>query len=91
ETRVDSTFAENRAYPQELAETGHISLSQTQVAQQIGQLFIVNGLICNDSHFHILSFKDGIGTCGFRPITFSLTQRCSRGGGLSQGSYRQTY
>ena len=56
ETRVDSTFAENRAYPQELAETGHISLSQTQVAQQIGQLFIVKSSVNLESD--MLSIPD---------------------------------
>jgi uncharacterized Rmd1/YagE family protein len=45
ETRVDGTFAENRSYPQELAETGHISLSQIEVARQIGQLFIVKSSV----------------------------------------------
>ena len=56
ETRVDTTFAENRAYPQELAETGRISLSQVQVAQQIGQLFIVKSSVNLESD--MLSIPD---------------------------------
>mmetsp|Transcript_41118 Transcript_41118/g.66217 ORF Transcript_41118/g.66217 Transcript_41118/m.66217 type:complete len:761 (+) Transcript_41118:188-2470(+) len=45
ETRVENTFEKTRAYPQELAETGHISLSQSDVSKLIGQLFIVKSSV----------------------------------------------
>ena len=38
ETRVENTFERTRAYPQELAETGRISLSQTSVSKLLGQV-----------------------------------------------------
>uniref|UniRef100_A0A7S4MZV6 DUF155 domain-containing protein n=1 Tax=Guillardia theta TaxID=55529 RepID=A0A7S4MZV6_GUITH len=45
ELRVEETFENTRAYPQELAETGQISLSQTEVSKLIGQLFIVRASV----------------------------------------------
>jgi len=45
EARVENTFEKTRAYPQELADTGQISLSQTDVSKLIGQLFIVKSSV----------------------------------------------
>jgi len=45
ELRVEETFESTRAHPQELADTGHISLSQTEVSKLIGHLFIVKSSV----------------------------------------------
>jgi len=55
ETRVENTFMLTRTYPQELAETGHISLSQTAVSKLIGQLFIVKSSVNLESDMLVIS------------------------------------
>mmetsp|Transcript_75937 Transcript_75937/g.203433 ORF Transcript_75937/g.203433 Transcript_75937/m.203433 type:complete len:705 (+) Transcript_75937:3-2117(+) len=45
ESNVEETFESTRVYPQELADTGQISLSQTEVSKMIGQLFIVRSSV----------------------------------------------
>jgi len=45
ELRVEETFESTRLHPQELADTGNISLSQTEVSKLIGHLFIVNSSV----------------------------------------------
>mmetsp|Transcript_64106 Transcript_64106/g.150872 ORF Transcript_64106/g.150872 Transcript_64106/m.150872 type:complete len:256 (+) Transcript_64106:314-1081(+) len=45
ELRVEETFENTRLYPQQLADTGTISLSQTGVSKLIGHLFIVRSSV----------------------------------------------
>lgn len=54
ETRVENTFERTRTYPQELAETGQISLSQTAVSKLIGQLFIVKSSVNLESDMLVI-------------------------------------
>jgi len=45
ESSVEETYEGTRVYAQELAGTGQISLSQTEVSKMIGQLFIVRSSV----------------------------------------------
>ena len=56
ESRVENTFEQTRTYPQQLAEAGEISLSQTDVSKLIGQLFIVKSSVNLESD--MLSIPD---------------------------------
>ena len=56
ESRVENTFEQTRTYPQQLAEAGEISLSQTDVSKLIGQLFIVKSSVNPESD--MLSIPD---------------------------------
>ena len=49
EGNVDKVIQESRAYPEALALTGHIPLTQRQVAKKIGSLFIIRYKIFLDS------------------------------------------